>query len=116
LTRAPSPDSNSFPVSSKDSSSTSYSKTSTVYCKDSSSATPARVRWADEKKIVSVYPKGSSFPTREQWTEEKKIVPVRSSHEHEARIHIQLERTAAAQVAKLPPGLPTPQILNYVYM
>ena len=105
LTRAPSPDSNSFSVSSKEPSSTSYSKASTVYSKDSSSTTPTRVRWADEKKIVSVYPKGSSSPSLVHWADEKQIekqnVPVRSSHEHEARKHIQLARTAAAQVGKI---------------
>ena len=99
LTRAPSSESNSLSVSSKESSSTSYSKTSTLYSKGSSLTSPTRVRWADEKKIVTVYyPKGSSSPTMEQWTEEKKIVPVRSSHEHEARKHIELAHTSAGQV------------------
>jgi hypothetical protein len=104
------------PSSDFDSSSTSYSKTSMVCSKGSSSTSPTRVRWADEKKIVTVYPNGSSSPTREQWTEEKKIVPVRSSHEHETWKHIQLARTAADQVGKMKNGVPRPQILSYVCM
>ena len=48
-------------LSSKDSLSTSYSKASTVYSKGSSSRSPTPVRWADEKKIVSVFSRGSSM-------------------------------------------------------
>ena len=42
------------------------------------------VRWADEKKIVSVYSRGSSSPTRVQCADAKKSMSVRSLHEHEA--------------------------------
>jgi len=101
-------------LSSEDLSSTSYSKASTVYSKGSSSRSPTRVRWADEKKIVSVYARGSSSPTRVQCADAKKSLSVRSSHEHEARKHIHLARTAAGQVSNVSPCVPKPQTCNYV--
>jgi hypothetical protein len=64
------------------------------------------VRWADEKKIVSVYSKDSSSPTRVQRADEKQIVSVHSFHEHETQKHIQLARTAAAQVENMKGGVP----------
>jgi len=101
-------------LSSKDSSSTSYSKAATIYSKGSSSGAPTRVRWADEKKIVSVYARGSSSPRRVQCADAKKSLSVRSSHQHEARKHIHLARTAAAQVSNASPCVPKPQICNSV--
>ena len=114
LTRAPSSASKSSSVSSMDSSSTSHSKSATGYYQGSSSSSPMRVRWADEKKIVSLYSKGSSSPTRVQRADGKQIVSDCSFHEHEARKHIRLARTAAAQVANLPHGVP--DITEKVYM
>ena len=116
LTRAPSSASKSSSVSSKDSSSTSHSKSATSYYQGSSSSSPTRVRWTDEKKIVSVYSKDSSCPTQVQRADEKQIVSDRSFHEHEARKHIQLARTAAGQVGKMKNDVPKPQILSYVCM
>jgi hypothetical protein len=115
LTRAPSSASKSSSVSSKDSSSTSHSKSATSYYQGSSSSSPTRVRWADEKKIVSVYSKGSSCPTRVQRADEKQIVSDRSFHEHEAQKHIRLARTTAAQVANLPTGVPDTTRKLYMY-
>ena len=106
LTRAPSADSKSSSVSSKASSSTSHSKASTVYYTGSSPRSARRVRWADEKKNVSVCSKDSSSTTRVQRVDEKQIVPVHSFHEHEARKHIQLARTAAAQEENMKGGVP----------